>query len=148
MEYDKVRKRVVSKTAPQCLLNENRKLIIANKALSNLELKQYAYCLKIPFFRGVFMRNDLPKKAWKNETAIVNLDDFIGSGTHWVCYKKLQSKVYYFDSFGNLPPPKELQNYFRNAKEILFNFQRFQKYNTSVCGHLCLEFLSTSVSML
>lgn len=94
------------------------------------------------------MRNKLPKKIWINETGIVNLDNVNGSGTHWVCYKKLQSTVYYFDSFGNLPPPKELQKYFGNTPTILFNYDRFQNYDTMVCGHLCLEFLSTNVSML
>jgi len=94
------------------------------------------------------MRDNLPKKIWVNETGIVNLDSSIGPGTHWVCYKKLGDIVYYFDSFGNLPPPVELRKYFNSATKILFNYERFQDYNTSVCGHLCLEFLATGVSML
>jgi hypothetical protein len=94
------------------------------------------------------MKDKLPKKMWENETGIVNLDNFSGVGTHWVCYKKLQNTVYYFDSFGNLPPPIELQNYFKTAHSVLYNFDRLQKFGTSVCGHLCLEFLATSVSML
>lgn len=143
----KKRKGSVFKTIP-CLLNRKNKLILPNKPLNNEELEQYAYCLKIPFFRGVFMRNSLPKMIWKNETGIVNLDDANGPGTHWVCYKKLIDTVYYFDSFGNLPPPKELTNYFGNLPKIKFNYDRKQKEETSVCGHLCLEFLATSVSRL
>ncbi|ORP56308.1 hypothetical protein [Vibrio cholerae] len=94
------------------------------------------------------MRNDLPKKIWKNETAIVNLDDVNGIGTHWVCYKKIMDSVFYFDSFGNLPPPIELKTYFGKSPRIYFNYDRKQKEDTSVCGHLCLEFLATSVSQL
>ncbi|XP_034944924.1 uncharacterized protein [Chelonus insularis] len=33
--------------------------------------------------------SDLPKSSpWKNESAIINLDDKTGPGTHWVAYKK------------------------------------------------------------
>ncbi len=123
-------------------------MIIPNKPLSNYDLAQYASCLKLPFFRGVFMKDALPKRIMENESAIVNLDNSDGPGTHWVCYKKLGDTVYYFDSFGNLPPPKELNEYFKNVGQILYNYERFQKKNTVICGHLCLEFLAASVSML
>ena len=44
--------------------------------------------MEIPHFRGVYMKNDLPKSGpLKYESAIVNLDKD-GSGTHWVAYKK------------------------------------------------------------
>lgn len=147
MDHDKIWKRALSKTLQSCKLNNN-KLIIPNKALSNEELTVYAKCLKIPFFRGVFMKDVLPKYMWVNETAIVNLDNTTGPGTHWVCYKKLNDIVYYFDSFGNLPPPLELQKYFSGVKRIMYNYDRLQNFNSSVCGHLCLDFLATSVSML
>lgn len=147
MDYDKVWKRVIPKTLPTCKLKNNR-LVIPDKALSNEDLTIYVRCLKIPFFRGVFMRDNLPKQIWGNETGIVNLDNSNGPGTHWVCYKKLNNTVYYFDSFGNLPPPLELQTYFSNVKNVFYNYDRLQDYNSSVCGHLCLEFLATSVSML
>lgn len=94
------------------------------------------------------MKDNLPKTMWKNESGIVNLDNSTGPGTHWVCYKKLGEKVYYFDSFGNLPPPKEVQAYFGSANQVFYNYQRQQPDNTSICGHLCLEFLAKSVSQL
>lgn len=94
------------------------------------------------------MRNGLPKQIWRNETAIVNLDGTNGPGTHWVCYKKLTDTVFYFDSFGNLPPPKELTEYFGYVPNVVFNYDRRQKEATSVCGHLCLEFLATCVSQM
>lgn len=92
------------------------------------------------------MIDELPKTIWKNETDIVNLDNSNGPGTHWVCYKKHNNIVYYFGSFGNLPPPLEMMNYFKNVKKILYNVARVQNWNTNVCGHLCLEFLATSIS--
>lgn len=147
MVYDKKRRRIVPKTV-SCVLNEKKQLIIPNKELTNEELIKYASCLKIPFFRGVFMKDALPDKIWENETGIVNLDNTIGSGTHWICYKKLRKIVYYFDSFGNLQPPKELQHYFRTADNVFYNYNREQPEETSICGHLCLNFLAKSVSQL
>lgn len=147
MVNDKTRSRFVPKTI-SCILNRKRQLIIPNKPLSNNDLLKYASCLKIPFFRGVFMKDRLPQSIRKNETGIVNLDNTDGPGTHWTCYKKLGKTVYYFDSFGNLPPPKELNKYFRPANKVLYNFDRQQPENSSICGHLCLEFLAKSVSQL
>lgn len=92
------------------------------------------------------MKDMLPKVIWKNETGIVNLDNFSGEGTHWVCYKKLLDTVYYFDSFGNLQPPLELLKYFKPAKKVFYNFNQWQAKSSNVCGHLCLNFLATSVN--
>lgn len=108
----------------------------------------YATCLRIPHFRGVFMRDDLPERPLFNESGIVNLDNTSGPGTHWVCYKKMDNKVFYFDSLGNLPPPNELLQYFKSADDIMYNYDVKQKGNTSICGHLCLEFLATDISQL
>ena len=94
------------------------------------------------------MRISLPNKPWNHECGVVNMDDESGPGTHWVAYKKVGKIVIYFDSFGNLPPPKELQYYFKTAKNVLYNYKREQPDDTLICGHLCLDFLATSVSQL
>ena len=86
------------------------------------------------------MRNNLPIKPWKIESAIINLDDKEGNGTHWVAYKKINKNIIYFDSFGNLKPPLELIKYFGDGS-IKYNYDKYQKYNTFNCGHLCLQFL-------
>lgn len=95
----------------------------------------------IPNFRGVYMRDTLPKKPLKKECAVVNLDSIQGSGTHWVAYYKNNNLVQYFDSFGNLTPPKELLNYFGPNTKLFYNHKRYQKFNAVNCGHLCLDFL-------
>jgi len=88
------------------------------------------------------MRDRLPNKPFINECAVVNLDSVHGSGTHWVAYCKQKENIYYYDSFGNLPPPAELVKYFGSKSIIHFNYFQYQKYNTSVCGQLCLTFLN------
>lgn len=99
----------------------------------------YKYAKKLPHFRGIFMRDSLPKKINKNECGIVNLDDESGAGTHWVAYCKRDTECTYFDSFGNLKPPLEIINYLPNS--ITYNYERYQNYDTFNCGHLCLKFL-------
>lgn len=93
------------------------------------------------------MRDRLPKHPRHNECAIINLDDSQGKGTHWVAYKKFNRYVSYFDSYGNLKPPRELINYLKNYK-IIYNHRNYQKNNEYNCGHLCLKFLSNKYSYL
>lgn len=101
----------------------------------------------MPYFLDVFMRDNLPSSGPNhNESAVVNLDDLDGPGTHWVTYIKRGDIVTYFDSFGDLPPPRELILYLYRgqhaAKKIFYNHERQQQFNTVWCGHLCLNFLS------
>ena len=113
---------------------------LPNRALTNLDFLKYAKILEIPNFRGVFVRNALPSSGpHYRETAIVNLDDDSGPGTHWVAYRKRGNDVVYFDSFGDLQPPKELFAYFK-LNEIKYNYKSFQTFNSFNCGHLCLQF--------
>jgi hypothetical protein len=115
-------------------------------ALSGSELQFYSKGIK--HFRGVFSLDRLPRRVWKHESAIVNLDLFSGPGTHWVCYKKINSHIMYYDSYGNLRPPKQLVDYWQtNGRKVFitFNYKRSQRiYN---CGHLCLRFLKNVSSV-
>lgn len=92
------------------------------------------------------MRDNLPKSPLVNESAIVNLDSKFGHGTHWVCYKKIGTRVLYFDSFGDLRPPPELVRYLGPFAEIEYNYERKQSFDSVICGHLCLEFLTNVLS--
>lgn len=114
------------------------------RALTNYDLEHYVQILGIPYFRGVFCRDDLPATIRRNETGILNLDTNKGKGSHWVAYYKKGAKASYFDSFGNLRPPKELVSYFQSdssTKHIWYNHDPHQKFQTVNCGHLCLRFL-------
>lgn len=87
------------------------------------------------------MRDNLPEKCNNNECGIVNLDTSEGAGTHWVAYSKKHKDIFYFDSFGDLPPPKELITYFGSDALIYYNYLSYQEYDTVICGQLCLTFL-------
>ena len=102
--------------------------------------------MQIKNFRDVFMRNALPSNGCLyKESAIINLDDKDGPGTHWVAYRKNGNNVFYFDSFGDLRPPQDLINYLK-VKEIKYNYERYQQFNTYICGHLCLKFLCNQLN--
>jgi len=109
--------------------------------LYDYELIKYAQLLKIPHFIGVYCRDKLPSRPKRKETCIINLDTSDGTGTHWVAYKKIGNNVEYYDSFGNLPPPLELQKYFIGCR-VKYNYERYQNFDTTNCGQLCLKFLS------
>lgn len=120
---------------------------LPNRALFDYELIDYAKKLKISHFRGVFMRDDLlGMRPRIHECGIINLDSSDGPGTHWVAYSKKGNKIEYFDSFGNLKPPKELVKYLSgdcggNKSEIIYNRDVYQTYSSTNCGKLCLKFL-------
>ena len=122
-------------------------LVLPNKPLSNIELLEAARKLKIPNFRGVSLRDILPKKPKKKECGILNLDDTTGLGTHWVAWYKNGTEKKYFDSYG-LQPPNELVDYLTPKAHatpvhspILYNTERVQPYDQVFCGHLCLYVL-------
>lgn len=116
-------------------------MLPVDRPLSNFDIMDFVKTSKLKYFRGVFMRNKLPKKARKIECGVINLDNFEGDGTHWVSYFKNKMSTIYFDSFGNLQPPKEFITYIGSKSKILYNHTQYQSYNTFNCGHLCLKFL-------
>lgn len=86
------------------------------------------------------MRDELPDVPFPMECGIINLDSSNNSGTHWVAYAKINKKIEYFDSYGNLKPPKELLKYM--GKNIQYNYDNLQGNHLYNCGHLCLTFLN------
>ena len=114
-------------------------------SLSNLDIISYVEKANIPSFRGVYNLDSLPKTGvLKHECAVVNLDNSLGKGTHWVCYFKDLKKRIYFDSFGQVTP-KEIQIYLktkdelkRNSAVIQRNTDIVQHINSTNCGQLCL----------
>ena len=115
--------------------------------LSNFDIQKIAKHLEIPNFKGVFTRDQLPKKIGNKEAGIVNLNTSNEPGSHWVAYFRDGSKKIYFDSFGQVIPT-EIQKYLKTNDEyrnnlpvIERNTDVVQEPNTVICGHLCLYVL-------
>ena len=113
-----------------------------NKPLSNYELINWVKYLSIKHFRGVFSRDNLPNKIKRLETGIVNLDDSIGKGTHWVVYRNIDNNLCeYFDPFG-LIMPSEVQAYLQTSGDkLVYSSDEIQERNSVLCGYWCLYYL-------
>lgn len=85
------------------------------------------------------MRDTLPKRPFKKECGIINLDSSQNPGTHWVAYAKFNKHIEYFDSYGNLKPPEEFIKYI--GSNVFYNYDNEQKRHSYICGHLCINFL-------
>ena len=122
------------------------------KPLSNFDLMEWIKRLGIKNFRGIYSRDELPKKIGK-ECGIINLDDIQGPGTHWVCYRSggggiaspqnppaaWSGVIEYFDPFG-LIMPNEVLDYFHTGpvKPIVYSMDEIQNRST------CLLYTSPS----
>lgn len=87
------------------------------------------------------MRDTLPLVCKQKECGVINLDSSDNAGTHWCAYFKIKETCFYFDSFGNLPPPNEMIDYLGSYCRIFYNYHKLQEFNTVICGHLCILFL-------
>ena len=110
-------------------------MILPNKPLSNFDLEDAAKKLKIPYFRGVFLLDTLPRKPNKKECGIGNFDKSEGSRTHWVAWYKNGKTKIYFDSYG-VQPQLEVIKYL--GRSIHYNTDQLQPAGEVFCGHLCL----------
>ena len=110
--------------------------------LSNFDLLKWVDFLKIKNFKGIFSR-DSKEHLHKTGSCIINLDDKIGNGTHWVATDIKGKNVFYFDSF-SMPPPIEFIHYAKRiGKQIIFNSgQPIQELQSVRCGYYCLYFLN------
>lgn len=137
-ERDTIRKR--QRRRRNVEKDKNKKYI---QPLSNYDILNLVVELEIPHFYGVFMRDTLLKKARPAalECWILNHDSSDSDGTHWTALAKYKDVAYYFDSFGKLPPPLEVINYLGDSVRLYYNAKRYQNFDTTICGHLCLKFL-------
>ena len=110
--------------------------------LSNFDLLKWVEFLKIKNFKGIFSR-DSKDHLHRTGSCIINLDDEIGNGTHWVATDIKGKNVFYFDSFAQ-PPPIEFVHYAKIiGKQIIFNSGHpIQELQSVRCGYYCLYFLN------
>ena len=117
---------------------------MAFKPLSNVEIENIMKDRNISNFRGVYSKDMLPKKMRKNESIILNIQDFLdGEGTHWVAiYNDNKSKdVEHFDSFG-LYPDDIVIKYMKTAgKGIVYSSNQIQGTDSVMCGYYCIYFI-------
>jgi len=97
--------------------------------LTDTDIDSLVLQLKIPNFKGCFIRDSVPKLK-KGESCIINLN----GQSHWTALIKLDT-LYYFDSFG-IVAPTVLSKY-----DYIYSEVDLQKMNSTACGWYCLAFL-------
>ena len=112
-------------------------MLIPPHPLTNFETQ--AYYESEPRFNGVYSRYNLPHQI-KDETYVINLDEYSDIGTHWVSLYVNNKTVTYFDSFGVEHIPEEIKKFINN-KNIIANIFRIQAYHSVMCGCFCTGFI-------
>ena len=114
--------------------SRNNTIKFINKPFSNIDL--------LHGVRGIYSRDILPEKIHRLETGIINLDNSIGWGSHWVCYRNVDKQFCeYFDPFG-LIIPYEIKNYLKTCgKKIVYSSDEIQERDSVLCGYSCLYYL-------
>ena len=90
--------------------------------LTNFKIKKYYE--NEPRFNGVYSTNNL-LKIIKNGAYLINLDEYVDVGTHWIALYVKYNEVIYFDSFGVEHVPKDITKSIGN-KDIKTNIFRIQ----------------------
>ena len=130
-------------TWPKQSLQQNSitRSYFVNKPLTNYDLKNWVKQRGIKHFRGVFSKDVLPTQIKNKECGIVNLDNHIGPGTHWVAYRNIDRFCEYFDSFG-LMMPSEVKKYMATSeKQLEYSGDEIQERDSVLCGYWCLYYL-------
>ena len=91
-------------------------------------------------FNSVYSRDNLPNKI-KDGAYVINLDEYSDIGTHWIALYVKNNDITYFDSFGVVHIPKEIEAFIKN-KSIKTNIFRIQAYDSIMCEYFCIGFIN------
>ena len=97
-----------------------------------------------PRFNGVYSKSNLPEKI-NNGAYEINLDEYAGTGTHWIALFCNRSEIVYFDSFGVEHVPEEIKEFIGN-KNIKANIFRVQANNLIMCEYFCIAFIDFMIA--
>ena len=76
----------------------------------------------------------------KDGAYVINLDEYVDVGTHWIALFCSRNEVAYFDSFGIEHIPKAIKSFIEN-KNIKTNIFRVQANDSVMCGYFCIGFI-------
>ncbi len=89
---------------------------------------------------GVFPSDRIPSDFVEPCAIVVNLDPSTKPGSHWVAIFVINNTVDYFDSYGQPPNVRAINNFLKKFKGCNFNRKRLQGPFSSVCGHYYIYF--------
>ena len=92
---------------------------------------------------GTFSKDNVPVLR-NNQSTIVNLDYSSGKGTHWISYKRINDKIFYFDSYGVAYIPDIIKKQYPKHKFIC-NIYRIKSIYSNQCGSYCILFVKADI---
>ena len=69
---------------------------------------------------------------------VINLDEYVDVGTHWIALYIHNNDAIYFDSFRVEHIPKEMRHFIGNVER---NIYKMQTNNSIMCGYFCTGFI-------
>jgi len=112
--------------------------------ISNYDLEQLFVKYKIPMTNDdIIMSNQLKNRPLKNGAIIINLDNPINNGSHWVCvYINLHEKLaFYFDSYGALCDRYIITYCKKHKLSLAYNRYIIQSLKSTECGIYCFKLI-------
>jgi hypothetical protein len=107
--------------------------------LTNSDL--YSICIKLKLrLVGVFMKDELEDNL-KEGNYIINLENSNQSGSHWCTFIKDKDNIFYYDSFGVVPPQNIYDISVKNNLNLFYIDKHDQNLNATSCGWWCIAFL-------
>ena len=92
---------------------------------------------------GTYSKDNVPLLKI-NQSTIINLQDSDKSGSHWISFKKINNKIFYFDSYAVSFIPDIIKNQYPNYKFIC-NIYRIQSMDSNQCGRFCILFVKSNI---
>ena len=89
---------------------------------------------------GTYSKDNVPISK-NNESTIINLQNSDKNGSHWVSYKKINNKIFYFDSYAIT---YIIKNQYPNHKSIC-SIYRMQSIDSNQCGRFCILFIKSNI---
>ena len=90
------------------------------------------------YFQKVFNYPRYPRGSkFYSDKKFAKIDNGQTGGTHWICFKKMDNKLFYIDCFGG-PPDKFLL--IQLPKPITSHKCDNQGFDSRLCGRFCLHF--------
>ena len=92
---------------------------------------------------GTFSKDNVPILK-NNQSTIINLQDSDKKWSHWVNYKRIGNKIFYFDSYGVAYIPDIIKNQYPNH-QFICNIYRIQSMDSNQCGRFCILFVRGNI---
>ena len=101
--------------------------------MTNFEIQKYYQ--NEPRFNGVYSRDNLTDKI-KNETNVINLDEYSDIGTHWIAFYALNLELNVSQNKSETLLVTKILRDLRSRKNIF----RIQTYDSVMSGYFCIGF--------